>query len=277
MKITDIRGKVSLHNGIEMPYLGLGVYETPDGQEIINTIHWALETGYRHVDTATLYMNEKGVGEAIRTSGIQREEIFITTKVWNTDHGYKKTRDACQKSLDLMKLDYIDLYLIHWPVKDKYLETWDALQYVYEKKLVKAIGVSNFLEHHINDILNTKGIVPMVNQVEFHPYAVQPNLLDYCKKHNIRFEAWTPLMKGKVNEIPVIIEIAKKYDKTPIQIVLRWDLQKGVVTIPKSVHKDRIVSNAQIFDFELTPEDIKKIDSLDRSERIGAHPDTFDF
>jgi diketogulonate reductase-like aldo/keto reductase len=277
MEITNIRGKVSLHNGVEMPYLGLGVYETPDGQEIINAIHWALETGYRLVDTATLYMNEKGVGEAIRTSGIQREEIFITTKVWNADHGYKKTMDACQKSLDLMKLDYIDLYLIHWPVKDKYVETWDALQYLYEKKLVKAIGVSNFLEHHIDDILKTKGIVPMVNQVEFHPYAVQPNLLDYCKKHNIRFEAWTPLMKGKVNEIPVITEIAKKYDKTPIQIVLRWDLQKDVVTIPKSVHKDRIVSNAQIFDFELTPEDIKKIDSLDRSERIGAHPDTFDF
>jgi diketogulonate reductase-like aldo/keto reductase len=277
MKITDIQGKVRLHNGIEMPYLGLGVFETPEGQEIINAIHWALESGYRHVDTATLYMNEKGVGEAIRTSGIKREEIFITTKVWNSDHGYKKTLDACQKSLDLMKLDYIDLYLIHWPVKDKYVETWDALQFLYEKKMVKAIGVSNFLEHHIDDILKTKGIVPMVNQVEFHPYAVQPNLLDYCKKHNIQFEAWTPLMKGKVNEVPVITEIAKKYDKTPIQVVLRWDLQKDVVTIPKSVHKDRIISNAQIFDFELTPEDIKKIDSLDRSERIGAHPDTFDF
>jgi diketogulonate reductase-like aldo/keto reductase len=222
-------------------------------------------------------MNEKGVGEAVRTSGIAREKIFVTTKVWNSDQGYKKTLDAFHRSLDLLKFDYIDLYLIHWPVKGKYVETWDALQYLYEKKLVRAIGVSNFLEHQLNDILEHKGIVPMVNQVEFHPYVVQPSLLEYCKKHNIQFEAWTPLMKGKVNEIPVLIEIAKKYGKTPVQVVLRWDLQKDVVTIPKSVHKDRIISNAQLFDFTLSAEDIQRIDALDRDERIGAHPDTFDF
>ncbi len=277
MKITDIQGTVSLHNGVEMPYLGLGVFETPDGQETIDAIHWALEAGYRHIDTAYLYMNEIGVGEAVRTSGIAREKIFVTTKVWNSDQGYKKTLDAFHRSLDLLKFDYVDLYLIHWPVKGKYVETWDALQYLYEKKLVRAIGVSNFLEHQLNDILEHNGIVPMVNQVEFHPYVVQPSLLEYCKKHNIQFEAWTPLMKGKVNEIPVLIEIAKKYGKTPVQVVLRWDLQKDVVTIPKSVHKDRIISNAQLFDFTLSAEDIQRIDALDRDERIGAHPDTFDF
>lgn len=277
MKITDIQGTARLHNGVDMPYLGLGVFETSEGQEIINAIHWALEAGYRHIDTAYLYMNEKGVGEAIRSSNIKREEIFVTTKVWNSDQGYKKTLDAFYRSLDLLKFDYVDLYLIHWPVKGKYVETWEALQYLYEKKLVRAIGVSNFLEHHLNDILQHKGIVPMVNQVEFHPYVVQPSLLEYCKQHNIQFEAWTPLMKGKVNEIPVIIEIAKKYGKTPVQVVLRWDLQKDVITIPKSASKERIISNAQLFDFELSSEDIKQIDALDRDERIGAHPDNFNF
>lgn len=277
MKITDIHGTTQLHNGVEMPYLGLGVFETPEGQEITNAIHWALEAGYRHIDTAYLYMNEKGVGEAVRSSGIKREEVFVTTKVWNSDQGYKKTLDAFYRSLDLLKFDYIDLYLIHWPVKEKYVETWEALQYLYEKKLVRAIGVSNFLEHHLNDILQNKGIVPMVNQVEFHPYVAQPALLKYCKKHNIQFEAWAPLMRGKADEIPVFIEIAKKYGKTPAQIVLRWDLQKGVVTIPKSTHKDRIIANAQLFDFELSADDMQRIDALDRNERIGAHPDNFDF
>lgn len=277
MKITDIQGTARLHNGVEMPYLGLGVFETPDGQEIVNAIHWALEAGYRHIDTAYLYMNEKGVGEAVRTSGIKREEVFVTTKVWNSDQGYKKTLDAFYRSLDLLKFDYVDLYLIHWPVKEKYVETWDALQYLYEKKLVRAIGVSNFLEHHLNDILQHKGIVPMVNQVEFHPYVAQPELLEYCKKHNIQFEAWAPLMRGKADEIPVFIEIAKKYGKTPAQIVLRWDLQKGAVTIPKSTHKDRIIANAQLFDFELSADDMQRIDALDKNERIGAHPDNFNF
>ncbi|HEX2936684.1 MAG TPA: aldo/keto reductase [Bacteroidales bacterium] len=277
MKITDIQGTTQLHNGVEMPYLGLGVFETPDGQETINAIHWALEAGYRHIDTAYLYMNEKGVGEAVRTSGIAREKIFVTTKVWNSDQGYKKTLDAFYRSLDLLKFDYIDLYLIHWPVKEKYVETWDALQYLYEKKLVRAIGVSNFLEHHLNDILQNKGIAPMVNQVEFHPYVAQPKLLEYCRKNNIQFEAWAPLMRGKADGIPVFIEIAKKYSKTPAQIVLRWDLQKGVVTIPKSSHKDRIIANAQLFDFELSADDMQRIDALDRNERIGAHPDNFDF
>lgn len=277
MKITDIQGTARLHNGVEMPYLGLGVFETPDGQEIVNAIHWALEAGYRHIDTAYLYMNEKGVGEAVRSSNIKREDIFVTTKVWNSDQGYKKTLEAFYRSLDLLKFDYVDLYLIHWPVKEKYVETWDALQYLYEKKLVRAIGVSNFLEHHLNDILQHKGIVPMVNQVEFHPYVAQPSLLEYCKKHNIQFEAWAPLMRGKADEIPVFIEIAKKYGKTPAQVVLRWDLQKGAVTIPKSTHKDRIIANAQLFDFELSADDMQSIDALDRNERIGAHPDNFDF
>lgn len=277
MKITDLKGTVSLYNGVQMPYFGLGVFQTAEGKDTIDSIHWALEAGYRHIDTAAIYMNEKGVGEAVRTSSLPREQLFITSKVWNADQGFQKTIDAFSISLEKLKMDYLDLYLIHWPVMDKYLETWEALEELYEKKLVRSIGVSNFLEHHLDDLVNKKGMVPMVNQVEFHPYLVQPKLLKYCQSQNIQFEAWSPIMRGKVNEIPVIIDIAKKYNKTPIQVVLRWDLQKGIVTIPKSIHKDRIISNTNIFDFELNADEIQKIDSLDQHYRIGADPDNFNF
>jgi diketogulonate reductase-like aldo/keto reductase len=277
MKITDIQGTVNLHNGVKMPYIGLGVFESQEGSETIQAIHWALEAGYRHIDTAALYMNEASVGEAIRTSGIARNKVFVTTKVWNSDQGFQRTLDAFQQSLDRLKMDYADLYLVHWPVRDKYIETWEALEELYSRKLVKAIGVSNFMKHHIEDLVRRKGDMPMVNQVEFHPYLVQQELIDYCGKHHIQFEAWTPLLKGKVTEIPVLIDIARKYGKTPVQVALRWDLQKDVVTIPKSVHRERIIANTDIFDFELTSEEIRKIDSLDRNHRLGAHPDHFDF
>ena len=275
MEISDIKGTVKLNNGIEMPYFGLGVFEADDGQEVITAIHEALEAGYRHVDTATLYQNEAGVGEAVRTSGLRREEIFVTTKVWNSDQGYRKALDAFQYSLDLMKLDYIDLYLIHWPVRGLYIETWRALEEIYANGLAKAIGVSNFMEHHLNDLLSHASVVPAVNQIEYHPYIQQPSLIKFCKQKGIQPEAWSPIIKGRVNSIPAILDIAAKHQKNPVQVTLRWELQKGVVVIPKSVRKERILSNADIFDFQLSPEEMKQMDAIDRQRRIGPSPDSF--
>jgi methylglyoxal/glyoxal reductase len=277
MKITDIKGTVKLANGIDMPYLGLGVYLAQEGAEVINAVKMALEAGYRHVDTASLYQNEKGVGQAVKESNIPRGEIFITSKVWNSQQGFDATLRAFDESLKKLGTDYLDLYLVHWPVKDKYKDTWRALEKLYQEGRVKAIGVSNFLKHHLEDLLKVSEIKPMVNQVEFHPYVVQQDLLDYCKQQQMQFEAWSPLMQGQVFHLPVLAEIAKKYHKTPAQIVLRWDLQKGVVTIPKSVKRQNIVSNTHLFDFELSDADMMLIDGLDKNQRLGAHPDHFDF
>lgn len=275
MKIFDITTTARLNNGIEMPILGLGVYKADEGEEVINAVHYALEAGYRLIDTASFYENEEGVGEAIRSSSIPREKLFITTKVWNSDHGYDKTLQAFASSIKLLGLDYIDLYLIHWPVPGKYVETWKALEKLYKDGRVKAIGVSNFQEHHLQEIMNHGNIKPMVLQNEFHPKLVQQPLLDFCKLNQIQYQGWSPLMRGRILDNPILMELAGKYEKTVAQIILRWDLQKGVATIPKSVHRERIIENAGIFDFELTIEDIKKIDSLDRAERTGAHPDNF--
>ncbi len=275
MKITDINGTTKLNNGVAMPVLGLGVYKAKEGREVVDSIQHALEAGYRHIDTASFYENEKGVGEAIRTSGIPREEIFVTTKVWNDDQGYEQTLAAFDKSLEELGMDYVDLYLIHWPVPGKYLETWKALEKLYLEGRVKAIGVSNFLEHHINDVLENFEVVPAVLQNEFHPRLVQQPLLDFCKKKNIQYESWSPLMRGGVFEIYALKVLAEKYNKSVAQLVIRWNLQKGVVTIPKSIHRDRIFENAAVFDFEISEEDMNKIDALDREERTGAHPDNF--
>ncbi|MGA7162003.1 MAG: aldo/keto reductase [Bacteroidota bacterium] len=277
MKITDIRGTAELRNGVTMPYFGLGVFQTADGEEVIRSVQDALGAGYRHIDTAALYQNEKGVGEAIRGSGISRREIFVTSKVWNYDQGYDRTLRAFEKSLKFLQFDYLDLYLVHWPVKGKYIDTWKAIEKLYQQKAVRAIGVSNFLIHHLDDLLSHCTEIPMVNQMEFHPYLVQQDLIDYCRERKIQYEAWSPLMQGKIMGVQELKTIALKYKKNVAQLVLRWNLQKGVVTIPKSVHKERIISNAEIFDFEIAPADMKTIDGLDRHERIGADPDTFDF
>lgn len=276
-KITDLKGTFELHNGVGMPYFGLGVYLSEDGQEVIDAVRWAIEAGYRHIDTAAIYGNEKGVGEGIQQSGISREELFVVSKVWNVDQGYESTLKAFNESLERLQLDYLDLYLIHWPVKGKYKETWRALEHLYREKKIRAIGVSNFLKHHLEDLLQSVEIVPMVNQMEFHPYLVQQDLIDYCNTHKIQYEAWSPMMQGKIFELDPIKEMAKKYSKSPAHIVLRWDLQKGVVTIPKSVRKERIVNNAEIFDFELSKEDMAYLDRLDKGRRFGPDPDTFDF
>ncbi len=275
--ITDIKGTFELHNGVKMPYFGLGVYLSEDGQEVIDAIKWAVDAGYRHIDTASIYANEEGVGEGIKQSGVKREDIFAVSKVWNADQGYKSTLRAFNDSLKRLDLDYLDLYLIHWPVKGKYKESWRALEQLYKEKKVRAIGVSNFLQHHLEDVLETAEIVPMVNQMEFHPYLVQQDLLDYCGAHKIQYEAWSPMMQGRIFDVGSLKEMALKYSKSVAQIVLRWDLQKGVITIPKSSKKERIEANAAIFDFELSDEDVAHLDSLEKGKRFGPDPDAFDF
>ena len=276
MKITDLTGYVTLNNNIRMPYFGLGVYKAEDGQEVINSVTNALKVGYRHVDTASLYGNEKGVGTAIRESGVKREEVFVTSKVWNSDQGYDSTLKAFDLSLKNLGFDYLDLYLIHWP-KDKSKETWKAFETLYKQGVVKAIGVSNFLKYHLEDLIQSAEIMPMVNQMEFHPYLVQQNLIDYCHQHKIQYEAWSPLMQGRILSDKTLMQLAQKYQKDVAQLVLRWNLQKDVVTIPKSSQPERILSNSQIFDFEITQEDMDSIDGLDKSIRIGADPANFDF
>ncbi|KZM56176.1 glyoxal reductase [Geobacillus stearothermophilus] len=266
-----------LHNGVQMPWVGLGVYKVKEGEEVKSAVRTALEIGYRHIDTAAFYENEEGVGQAIRESGIPREQVFVTTKVWNTDQGYETTLKAFDASLKKLGFDYVDLYLVHWPVKGKYKETYKALEKLYKDGYVRAIGVSNFQIHHLQDVLADCEFKPMVNQVEYHPRLTQKELQAFCRENDIQLEAWSPLMRGEILTEPTIVEIGKKYGKTPAQVVLRWDLQHGVVTIPKSVTPARIKENANLFDFSLTAEEMKQIDALNLNKRIGADPDNFNF
>ncbi|MBC6997505.1 aldo/keto reductase [Cytophaga sp. FL35] len=275
--ITDIQGTFTLHNGVKMPYFGLGTYLADNDEEVVEAVKFALEHGYRHIDTAAVYKNEVGVGKAIAESDVDRKDIFVTTKVWNSDQGFDSTLKAFHESCKRLGVDYVDLYLIHWPVAGKYKETWRALEQLYKQGRVKAIGVSNFLKHHLEDLLASAEIVPMVNQMEFHPYLVQQELLDFCKTHKIQYEAWSPFMQGKIFKLDITKDLEAKYGKSAAQIVLRWNLQKGVVTIPKSVHKDRLTSNSDLFDFELSEDEINYLDSFDKGERIGPDPDNFDF
>lgn len=273
----NIKSTVSLHNGLQMPIFGLGVFLSKEGPEVENAVRFALDSGYIHIDTAAIYGNERGVGKAIRESGIPREQVFITSKVWNADQGYASTLKAFEKSIDRLETCYLDLYLIHWPKGELSVGTWKAMEEIYASGRARAIGVSNFLEHHLEYLLPHCNVVPMVNQVEFHPYLQQPALQKYCNEKKIQFEAWSPIMKGRVNDIPVLQALGAKYGKTAVQITLRWEVQKQIVTIPKSVKTERIASNAQLFDFELSEEDMAKIDRLDRHQRVGADPDNFNF
>src|SRR5690625_1442398 len=265
---------VTLNNGLSMPKLGLGVWKIPD-EEVDTTITKAFEVGYRSIDTAAAYENERGVGEAIAKSNIPREALFITTKVRNADQGYENTLKAFDKSLAELKLDYIDLYIIHWPMPayDKYVETYQALEKLYHDGKVKAIGVSNFNIEHLERIFSECEVKPVLNQIECHPYLQQNELKVFCKQHDIYIESWSPLGQGgDVLNDKIITEIAEQYGKTSAQVIIRWHLQEGSIVIPKSVTPSRIEENFDVFDFELSTDDMNKIAKINRNERKGSDP-----
>ncbi|NLP49648.1 aldo/keto reductase [Bacillus sp. RO1] len=275
--MKSLASTTTLHNGVEMPWFGLGVFKVEEGQEVESSVKMAIHAGYKSIDTAAIYKNEEGVGKGIRESDVPREELFITTKVWNSDQGYESTLKAFDESMEKLGLEYLDLYLVHWPVKGKYVETWKALEKLYKDGRVRAIGVSNFQIHHLQDILDVAEVKPMVNQVEYHPKLSQVELLNFCKENGIQMEAWSPLMQGQLLDNDALKEIAAAHNKSVAQVILRWDLQNGVVTIPKSVKEHRIKENADIFDFELSEDEMQKIHALNEDKRVGPDPDNFDF
>lgn len=276
-----LQSTTKLYNGVDMPWLGLGVFKVEEGSELVEAVKAAIKHGYRSIDTAAIYGNENGVGkgihEALAENNLRREDLFITSKVWNSDQGYEETLAAYEASLSKLGLDYLDLYLIHWPVAGKYKDTWRAMEKLYEEGRVKAIGVSNFHVHHLKDLLLEARIKPMVNQVEFHPYLTQNELYSYTREQGIQLEAWSPLMQGELLNQPVLQAIADNHGKSVAQVILRWDLQKGVVTIPKSTKAHRIMENASLFDFELTSSEMEQINALNQDRRVGPDPDHFDF
>jgi Aldo/keto reductases, related to diketogulonate reductase len=272
----SITSCTTLSNGVKMPWLGLGVWKMKDDGEAEQTVKAALEAGYRSIDTAAAYNNETGVGAAVNNSGIARDDIFVTTKIWNSDQGYDTTLAAFERSLSKLQLKQVDLLLIHWPVKGKYKETWRALEKIYRDGGARAIGVSNFQIHHLQDLMQGSELVPMVNQVEYHPLLTQEELHAFCKSNKIQLMAWSPLMQGNLDHA-VLQEIGAKYGKSPAQVVLRWDLQNEVVTIPKTTTPARLKENADIFDFALTADEMKQISALNRNQRFGSDPDNFNF
>lgn len=279
--MKNLQSKTVLNNGVEMPWFGLGVFKVEEGPELVEAVKSAIKAGYRSIDTAAIYGNEKAVGEGIRAgieaTGISREELFITSKVWNADQGYEETIAAYEESLKKLELDYLDLYLVHWPVEGKYKDTWRALETLYKEDHVRAIGVSNFQIHHLQDVMKDAEIKPMINQVEYHPRLTQKELQAFCKEQGIQMEAWSPLMQGQLLDNETLQAIAEKHGKTTAQVILRWDLQNGIITIPKSTKEHRIIANADVFNFELTKEDMETIDALNENHRVGPDPNNFDF
>ena len=274
MNATPISPTLRLNDGRDIPQLGLGVYKVPDA-EAARAVEIALDAGYRHVDTATLYNNERGVGDGVRASGVPRDEVFVTTKVWDDDHGFDKTRRAFDTSLELLGFDYVDLYLIHWPVpsKDLFVETWRALEAIKADGRALSIGVSNFAPHHIDRLRAETETVPAINQVELHPWLPQREVRDYDTNHGILTEAWSPLARGRLIGDRVLDSIAAKHGRSAAQVVIRWHLQIGNVVIPKSVTASRIVENFEVFDFELDAADLAAIAELESGVRTGMEPD----
>ncbi len=270
----------TLNNDVRMPVLGLGVSKAAEGPEAVQAVRLALESGYRHIDTASVYGNETSVGIGVRESGIPREEVFVSTKLWNDDIRAGRVREAFEDSLGKLGTEYIDLYLIHWPVPGKIVETWNILETLYMEGRVRAIGVCNFHMQHIEMLLAEGGRLPAVNQCECHPLLSQVPLKNYCERLGIAFEAWSPLGGGSAGNLtanPELADIGKKYGKTAAQTILRWHLQRGTVVIPKSVRPDRIRENADLFDFELSAEDMRTVFEMNLDRRTGANPDRFDF
>lgn len=271
--MTSIIKKISLSNSVSIEQLGFGTFKIVEQQEADNAVMTALNNGYRSFDTAQLYNNEKILGEAFVNSGVARQELFLTTKVSNLNQGYEQTLKSFEQSLKDLQTDYLDLFLVHWPLKNHFFDTWKAIEQLYETKMVRAIGVCNFHQSHFELLKTRANIKPMINQIEIHPYLVQKELIEYLNKEQIAIEAWSPLARGRVVEEPLLINIGQKYQKTSSQVTLRWHVQKDLIVIPKSVNPLRIAENMQIFDFELTDTEMQQIDSLNEDFRTGPNPD----
>ena len=267
--LKSLKDSFKLYNGIEIPCVGYGTYLTPNGKTAVDSVKEAICLGYRHIDTAAAYENEKSIGKAIKECGIDRKDLFITSKLWNSDQGYDSTLKAFDKTMSDLNLEYLDLYLIHWPNKLN-AETWRAFEHLYETGKVKAIGVCNFKVEHLEELKKTAKIMPMVNQVEIHPFSTKNNIINYCKDNNIKVVAWSPISRGRVLSNDLMIDLSQKYKKSIVQIVLRWHMQKGVIPIPKSSNENRIKENIDIFDFEISSEDMKAIDSLDEGDDMSV-------
>lgn len=273
MKDLTLQSTVDLNNGVKIPLLGLGTYLAA-GDKCYTAIRHAIKIGYRHIDTAMMYLNEVEIGNAIRDCDEPREDIFVTTKLWNSDHGYEQAKVAFETSLERLGLEYIDLYLIHWPVQGLRLDSWRALEELYEEGKCKSIGVSNYMEWHLEELLKVAKIIPVVNQVEFSPYLYLKKLQDYCMQKKIWIQAYSPLTKGKMLDDPPLMEIAKKYQKSTAQILIRWCLQRDTIVIPKSANHNNISENMEIYDFEISKEDMKTLDAFHRNMRTTWNPTT---
>jgi diketogulonate reductase-like aldo/keto reductase len=275
IELRSLADTVEIAPGVHMPRLGLGTYKSPAGPDVEHEVAWGLELGYRLIDTAALYGNEESIGRALRSSTMPREDVFLTTKVWNSDQGYESTLSACDASLRRLGVDQVDLYLTHWPMPKLMRDTWLAMEELLAAGKTRAIGVCNHLPHHLEELLSYAHVPPAVDQVEHHPRLQQTALRDFCRNRGITMQAWAPIMRGRVNGIPELVEIADRHGKTPAQVSIRWILQHGVTTIPKSVHRERVAENADVFDFELSPDETAVVDGLDTGERLGPDPDTF--
>jgi len=273
----NLTSTVKLNNGVDIPILGLGTYQIGDDDAVYNAVRYAIEAGYKHIDTAAAYHNEIPIGRAIKDSGIKREDIFITTKLWNEEQRKDNQYNAFEESLERLGVDYVDMYLIHWPVKGKYVESWKVLEKIYKEGRARAVGVCNFNIHHLEDIFAASDLMPVVNQVECHPWLTQVELADYTQKKGIVFEPWSPFGVGMVLNDETLKSIAQKYNKSVAQLILKWGLQRGFINIPKSANKERIIQNTQIFDFTVTDEDMAEIFKLNCGKRSGADPETFTF
>lgn len=274
-QLTSLADTVEIAPGVSINRLGLGTYRSEEGPDVEGEVRYGLSLGYRTIDTAALYGNETSVGRVIRESGLSRDEVFVTTKVWNTDQGYDSTLRAFDGSLERLGFDHVDLYLVHWPIPEYTRDTWRAMEEIHASGRARAIGVCNFLVHHLEDLAGFASVPPALNQFEHHPRLQQPELVDYCRAHGIAQQAWAPIMRGRVLLIPEMVQIAQAHDKTPAQISIRWILQRGVTTVPKSIHEHRIAENADVYDFELSDAEMAIIESLDRGERIGPDPNRF--
>lgn len=266
----------TLNNGVSMPQLGLGVWQAKDGEEVKNAIHWALDTGYRHIDTARIYKNEEGVGAAIASASTPRDQIFLTTKVWNDDIRAGRAAAAIDESLTRLRTDYVDLLLLHWPVKGS-PAAWRDLEAAQRAGKCRAIGLSNFMPEQMDEILSVAEITPAINQIEYHPYLTQQDAAAACAAHGILLTAWSPLMQGHFKDEALFTEIGEKHGKSAAQVVLRWGLQRGVIVIPKSTNQGRIQQNFDLFDFELNTEEMDQINALEKGHRFGPDPRNFDF